>query len=173
MTPESGQKKKLIGDPPSPYFRKGLAVAAGIVVVDQLSKWWILSSVMQPPRVIPVTPFFNLVLGWNRGVSFGLFNSASPLNDWVLPILTAAIAASLAVWLYRAEGWRVALGLGLIVGGAVGNLIDRLRFGAVADFLDFHAFGFHWPAFNAADSGISVGALVILIDALLTRDEKP
>ena len=173
MTPEPGQKRKLIGGPPSPYFRNGVIVAAAVLVLDQASKWWILSSVMQPPRVIPLTPFFNLVLGWNRGVSFGLFNMDSPLNTWVLPLLTAAIAASLAVWLYRAERMRVALGLGLIVGGAIGNLIDRVRFGAVADFLDFHAFGFHWPAFNAADSGITVGALVILLDALLTGDEKP
>lgn len=173
MASEPGRRGRLIGGPPSPHFLKGLVPAAALVVLDQASKWWILDVVMRPPRVIPVTPFFNLVLGWNRGVSFGFFNSPSPLNDWLLPLVTAAIAASLALWLYRAERPRVALGLGLIVGGAIGNLIDRVRFGAVADFLDFHAFGLHWPAFNAADSGITVGAAVILLDALLTREEKP
>jgi signal peptidase II len=128
---------------------------------------------MQPPRVIPITPFFNLVLGWNRGVSFGLFNTDSAINDWLLPVITAGIAFSLVVWLYRAERRRVAVGLALIVGGAVGNLIDRLRFGAVADFLDVHVFGWHWPAFNVADSGITIGAMVILADALLTREKMP
>jgi signal peptidase II len=159
--------------PVSPYFHKSLALAAVVFVLDQLTKWWILEKVMQPPRVIPITPFFNLVLGWNRGVSFGLFNTDSAINDWLLPLITAGIAFSLVIWLRRAERRRVAVGLALIVGGAVGNLIDRLRFGAVADFLDIHVFGWHWPAFNVADSGITIGAMVILADALLTREKMP
>ena len=157
----------------STHFRNGLIVSAGVLAADQITKWWILSAVMQPPRVIPVTPFFNLVLGWNRGVSFGIFNSESPIITWVLPLAVIAIIVALGAWLYRADRPRVAAALGLIIGGAIGNLVDRLRFGAVADFLDFYAAGFHWPAFNLADSGITVGAIVLILDSLFVREEKP
>lgn len=157
----------------SPLFRKGLATAALVLAADQVTKWWILSAVMQPPRVIPVTPFFNLVLGWNRGVSFGILNSESQLSAWLLPLAVIAIIVALGVWLHRADRLRVAAALGLIIGGAIGNLVDRLRYGAVLDFLDFYAAGFHWPAFNLADSGITVGAIVLILDSLFVREEKP
>ncbi len=124
-------------------------------------------------RVIEVTPFFNLVMGWNYGISFGFLNSAPALALWLLPMVVVIITAALGVWLYRIDRLRPALALGLIIGGAIGNLIDRLRFGAVADFLDFHAFGIHWPAFNAADSAITVGAVVLILDSLFVGDEKP
>ncbi len=158
---------------PPVMARKGLALALAVVVLDQASKWWILGRVMRPPRVIEVTPFFNLVMGWNRGVSFGLFNSDSPVNEWLLPLVVVGITASLLVWLWRAESRWLVAGLGLVIGGAVGNLFDRLRFGAVADFLDFHALGWHWPAFNVADSAITVGAAIILLESLFTREKKP
>ena len=155
------------------HVQKGLGLAAAVLAVDQVTKWWIVFIVMQPPRVIEVTPFFNLVMGWNRGVSFGMLDSASMLSQWLLPLVTLAITGGLLVWLtLEARRWTV-IGLGLIIGGANGNLIDRLRFGAVADFLDFHAFGFHWPAFNAADSAITVGAIVVILQSLFVGDEKP
>ena len=157
----------------STHFRKGLMVLALVLAADQITKWWILSTVMQPPRVIPVTPFFNLVLGWNRGVSFGILNSESLIRAWLLPLAVIAIIVALGVWLTRADRPRVAVALGLIIGGAIGNLVDRLRFGAVTDFLDFYAAGFHWPAFNLADSGITVGAIVLILDSLFVREEKP
>ena len=157
----------------STHFRKGLMVLALVLAADQITKWWILSTVMQPPRVIPVTPFFNLVLGWNRGVSFGILNSESLISAWLLPLAVIAIIVALGVWLTRADRPRVAVALGLIIGGAIGNLVDRLRFGAVTDFLDFYAAGFHWPAFNLADSGITVGAIVLILDSLFVREEKP
>lgn len=155
----------------SPTFWKGSALAALVLVLDQITKWWIVDVVMRPPRIIPVAPFFNLVMGWNRGVSFGLFSSGPGIIDWLLPIAVLAITGALVVWLYRAESLRVAIGIGLIVGGAIGNLIDRLRFGAVADFLDFHAAGYHWPAFNLADSGITVGAALLILDSLFIREK--
>lgn len=148
----------------------GLALAIAIIVADQLGKWAMM-AVMRPPRVIEITSFFNLVVGWNRGISFGLFNNDSPLNAWVLPIIALAVVIVLAVWLARTDRTMVALGLGLIIGGAIGNVIDRIRFGAVFDFLDFHAFGFHWPAFNVADSAISVGAIILVVDSLFVRPE--
>lgn len=155
------------------HFRNGLIVSAAVLAADQVTKWWILSTVMQPPRIIPVTPFFNLVLGWNRGVSFGMLNSEADLSAWLLPLAVIAITVALGVWLYRSDRPRVAAALGLIIGGAIGNLVDRVRYGAVLDFLDFHAAGFHWPAFNLADSGITVGAIVLILDSLFIREEKP
>jgi len=150
----------------SRHCRLGLLLAVGVVVLDQLTKWWIVFSVMQPPRVIPVTPFFNLVMGWNRGVSFGLFNSDSPLNDWLLPLVALVIVAFLLVWLVRSESLLMALALGSVIGGAIGNVIDRFHFGAVADFLDLHMAGYHFPAFNVADAGISIGAIFLVVDSL-------
>lgn len=158
---------------PSPIARNGLVLAAAVLVVDQASKWWILTTVMRPPRVIEVTSFFNLVMGWNRGVSFGMFDSDSAVNLWLLPLVVVGITATLLVWLWRADRAWLGCGLGLVIGGAIGNLVDRLRFGAVADFLDIHAFGWHWPAFNVADSAITIGAAIILLESLFTREKKP
>jgi signal peptidase II len=151
-------------------FAFGLGLASLVILVDQLSKWAIM-AIMRPPRVIEVTAFFNLVVGWNRGVSFGLFNNDSPLNTWVLPVIALVVAAVLAFWLSKTERFSVAVGLGLIIGGAIGNVIDRVRFGAVFDFLDFHVLGFHWPAFNVADSTITVGAVILVADSLFAHPE--
>jgi signal peptidase II len=145
-------------------LRQGLAIAGLIVVLDQLTKWAILTWL---ERAIALTPFFNLVVVWNRGVSFGMFDSASRLGPWVLSGLALAVVVLLLGWLRRVDHPLTAAGLGLIIGGAIGNVIDRVRFGAVIDFLDFHALGWHWPAFNIADSAICVGALLLLVDGLL------
>src|SRR3546814_17785265 len=111
----------------------GLLIAAIWFLADQVSKWWIINSVMRPPQVIPVTEFFNLVLGHNTGVSFGLFGDASP---WMLIALTLAIVIGFVIWLKRAENRLTAVALGLIIGGALGHALDRLRHGAVTDFLE-------------------------------------
>ncbi|MBE0533713.1 MAG: signal peptidase II [Rhodospirillales bacterium] len=153
--------------------RLGMGMVLLVFGLDQATKWWILESVMQPPRVLPLTPFFNLVMGWNRGVSFGMFNQDSPYNVWIFTGLALVIAAVLVVWMWRAESRLVGLAIGLIVGGALGNAVDRMRFGAVFDFLDVHVAGYHWPAFNVADSGITIGAALLLADALFSRPEKP
>ena len=145
-------------------LRLGLAVAGVVVVLDQLTKWAILSWL---DRAIALTPFFNLVVVWNRGVSFGMFDSAGALGPWVLSALALAVVIALLVWLRRVEHPLTGSALGLIIGGAMGNLIDRVRFGAVVDFLDFHALGWHWPAINVADSAICVGAVLLLVDGLL------
>lgn len=155
------------------HLRFGLSVAGGVFVVDQASKWWIVETVMKPPRSIEVTPFFNLVMGWNRGVSFGLFSSHAEAVAWGLVALALAISAGLVYWLARVEKRFLALAIGLVIGGALGNVIDRIRYGAVADFLDFHVFGYHWPAFNAADTAISAGAVLIVADALFDGAKSP
>ncbi|MCG8509325.1 MAG: signal peptidase II [Rhodospirillales bacterium] len=153
-------------------MRKGLGLAVLAFGLDQATKWWIVERVMQPPRFIEITPFFNLVMGWNRGISFGLFNNDSPYNAWVLTTIAAVIVVVLLVWLRRAERGVIAAGIGLVIGGAIGNAVDRMRFGAVADFLDFHVAGFHWPAFNVADSAIFIGAALLVFDALFGQPEK-
>jgi len=152
--------------------RAGLLIAVLVLALDQASKWVILTKVMRPPQVVEITPFFNLVMGWNRGVSFGLFHSDSPVHVIVLSGIAMVIVIALLVWLWRAVSRWTAVALGLIIGGALGNVIDRLRFGAVADFLDVHAFGYHWPAFNVADSAIVVGAGMLILESLFSGREK-
>ncbi len=157
-------------------LRLGLPVAVVVALLDQLSKWWVVETLFRPagmtltpfytPVRITLAPVFDLVMTWNRGVSFGIFNHDNIWNSLVLSVLSLAIAAGLVVWLARAERRLLALALGLVIGGAVGNVIDRVRFGAVADFLDFHVGLWHWPAFNLADSAITVGAVIIVLDSL-------
>ena len=108
------------------HVRIGMTVAILIAVLDQASKWWVVETVMLPPRVIPVTDFFNLVLGLNRGISFGMLDMQSPMGRWILSSLAIAITAALLVWMWRADKRLVAGALGLIVGGALGNVIDRV-----------------------------------------------
>lgn len=154
------------------YLGLGLVIALVLVIIDQLSKWLIVFDIMDPPRVIPIFPSFNLVMGWNKGVSFGMFNSDSHLNQWLLIGLALGVVVVLLFWLKRAENRRIALALGLIIGGAIGNVIDRANFGAVADFLDFYIVDYHWPAFNIADAGITVGAVILVIDSLFAGSDQ-
>ncbi len=154
-------------------LRLGLCVAGVIVVADQITKWWILAEFLDNPRVVPVTDFFNLVLVWNRGVSFGLFASSAQWMPYILAGLAIVISVFLVMWLRTAENRVLAAGLGFVLGGAIGNVIDRFVHRAVVDFLDFHAFGYHWPAFNIADSSIFVGVVLILYDGLFENRRKP
>lgn len=150
-------------------LRLGLIVALLILVADQISKFFLLDLMQQNPQGIVIAPFFNLVLVWNTGVSFGLFQEDTPLRSWTLIGVAAAVLIWLLVWLWRAQGRLIGAALGLIIGGAIGNIIDRYRFGAVFDFLDFHAFGWHWPAFNVADSAIVIGVGLLLLDGFRSR----
>lgn len=150
----------------------GGIVAAVIIALDQVSKAWILQTVMQPPRAIEVTPFFNLVLAWNRGVSFGMFNTESSYGAMILIGVAMVIIAALAAWLWTAEHRWSAVAIGLVIGGALGNVVDRLQYGAVVDFLDIHGFGYHWPAFNVADAAICVGAGMLILESLFAGREK-
>jgi signal peptidase II len=155
-------------------IKRGLLVAILALVLDQVTKAWVLGFFAAIPpgqQLRPVTGFFNLVLVWNRGVSFGLFNNDAASNAIAFSVLAAAIVVTLVWWLSRVHNLFLALAIGLVIGGAIGNVIDRLRFGAVVDFLDFHAAGWHWPAFNVADSAICIGVAVIVLDGLLPRRE--
>ena len=149
-------------------LKLGLPFTLLSFLLDQATKWWILNHVMDPPRVIPVTGFFNLVLGFNTGVSFGLFGEAPA---WLLMAFILPMVAGLLVWMTRTDSRLTAIALGLVVGGAFGNLLDRLRHGAVTDFLDFHVGAYHWPAFNFADVAIVSGVGLLLIESVLAREE--
>ena len=151
--------------------RLGLSLAALVIVLDQLLKWWIRTVVMDPPREIEVTSFFNLVMAWNRGISFSLFCSDWAAGPYVWAGLAVVVAIALGWWLGRVRHTLTAVALGLVIGGALGNAIDRLRLGAVADFLDFHWQGWHWPAFNLADSAISVGIVLLVAPGLFAARE--
>jgi len=144
--------------------------AAVIVLADQLVKWVVLSQ-LRPGEPIAVTGFFNLVLVFNRGAAFSFLADAP---GWQRPffIAVALIAAAIVSWmLWRNPARRLlCAGLALILGGALGNLWDRAAYGHVVDFLDFHAMGWHWPAFNIADSAISVGAGLLIAESFLRKD---
>jgi signal peptidase II len=152
---------------------RGLATAVVVVVLDQLTKAAILASLAGDgvSGRATITSFFNLALTYNRGISFGLFNGGAGVNAFVFSVLAAAIVGVLVYWLSRASSPLLAVAIGLIIGGAVGNVLDRIRLGAVVDFLDFHVGGLHWPAFNLADSAICIGVAAMLLDGLVLRRE--
>jgi signal peptidase II len=142
-------------------------LAAAIIVADQLAKWVVLGH-FAPGEGRAVTGFFNLVLVFNKGAAFSFLSQAP---GWQTPLLAtfAVIAAAVVSYLIVKTPERRLMcgGLAAILGGALGNLVDRLRFGQVVDFLDFHAFGWHWPAFNVADSAITVGAALLIIEGFM------
>lgn len=152
---------------PQSAVRLALALIAVVLVLDQASKWVVLTQVMDPPRTIEVTGFFNLVLVYNTGVSFGLFGGAAVAwKAGALGGLAVAVSAGLLYWLVREPERLLGLAVGLIVGGALGNALDRAHQPGVVDFLDFHLAGWHWPAFNLADSTIFLGVAVLIFDGL-------
>lgn len=157
-------------------FGQGLLVAGVVVLLDQLTKALILALFAARPaaeRVVELSGFFDLVLTWNRGMSFGLFNNDGALNALVFTAIAAAIVIALLAWLWRVRETLLAVAIGLVIGGAIGNVIDRLVRGAVVDFLDFHVAAWHWPAFNLADAAICIGVGLMVIDSLLGRREAP
>lgn len=152
-------------------FRWGAAAAATALAADQASKALLLYGFnfrdMAPGDHIPVLPFFDLVMVWNRGISYGLFQSQGLSGTLLLTLFSLAAIAALTWWLTRTERPFPAIGLGLVIGGATGNVIDRIMYGAVADFFHFHAFGRDWYVFNVADAAITVGVVALLIDAFV------
>ena len=155
--------------------KPGLAsfgLAALVVALDQASKHWILEVFQLPLKAsTPVAGPFHLTMVWNKGVSFGLLRADIDLTRWALVLFSIVVSICLAAWARNATRGLAAAALGLVIGGAVGNVIDRIRFGAVVDFLDFSRLWFPW-IFNVADAAITVGVVLLLIDMLL-QDRKP
>ena len=144
-----------------------------IIFIDQATKAWILYDLMNPPSVISILPFLDIVLAWNKGVGFGFFQAHTLGGSLALIGIALAISTALGVWLWRTTDKLLLIGLSMIIGGAIGNIIDRLRFGAVVDFIYVHVYilGYHFPAFNVADSAISVGVCLLLLESYV-REKK-
>jgi lipoprotein signal peptidase len=151
----------------------GLLAASAVLVADQASKWWVL-EVLHLPEVgqIVLLPVLNLTMVFNRGVTFGLLNGFGQWSSVALAGVALAVVAALGVWLLRAESTLVAVALGTIAGGAVSNVIDRLRFGAVVDFIHAHVGGWSWYVFNLADAAIGCGVAALVLEGLLPRARK-
>ncbi len=147
-----------------------LWLSLGVVVLDQFTKL-VAEGALDPYRPVSLLPFFNLTLVYNTGAAFSLLADAGGWQRWFFLGLSAVVSLALVVWIVRlprGQG-RLALALALVLGGAVGNLIDRALYGHVIDFLDLHYGGWHWPAFNVADAAITVGAVLLVADTLLGK----
>ena len=158
-------------------LRTGLAFAAILLIADQASKFWILEILELPTlRNVAVVEFgpigLDLTMVWNRGVTFGLFSGGGAWNHLILAGLALVVSGFLLRWLSRSETRLVTYALGAVIGGAIGNVIDRVRFGAVVDFVDVHAWGWHWYVFNVADAAIVCGVLALVVDALIRPETK-
>jgi signal peptidase II len=158
-----------------PLTRFGVVVAVLVAAADQGLKLWLL-RVFDLGAKAPVRlgPFFDLVLAWNTGISFSLFPQVGPLGQWALVGVKIVAVLLLWIWLARAGSRLTALALGLIIGGAVGNAVDRVAYGAVADFVLFHVttagWSFRWYVFNLADVAIVAGVIGLLYDSILSKD---
>lgn len=152
----------------------GLAAAAVIFIVDQLLKWIVAGPLdLERVRQIRLLPFFDLTWVENYGVSMGFLTAGSALERWLLVGMTATIAAVVLVWMWREKNRADTIALGLVLGGALGNIVDRVRFGYVVDFLDLHIGDWHpFLVFNVADAAITIGVLLLILRALLVRDGR-
>jgi signal peptidase II len=160
------------GDGLTAHLRPGIIAALAVLVLDQASKLWLLFMFDIAHRgAVKITPFFDLVLAWNVGISFGWFQNDSALAQVVLMTIKAVAVIVLAIWMARSRTLMATMALGLIIGGAIGNAIDRFAYGAVVDFALFHVqIGgntFNWYVFNLADVAIVAGVAALLYDSLL------
>lgn len=149
----------------------GALVAVVVFAFDQFSKWWILNIVDLPARrSVEVLPFFDLSMVWNQGVSFGMFQAGSLMGRAILVVFSLLVVGFLVKWLLEAERRLQAVFIGMIIGGALGNALDRVIYGAVVDFLDFSGLAFKW-VFNVADSAISIGVALLVFDAFFAKED--
>jgi signal peptidase II len=153
----------------------GAAAALAALALDQASKAFIVYGIgMEGREPVVLAPFLSVTLRWNPGISFSLFEQDTSTGRMVLLAFTLAATIFLCVWLWRARGALACLALGAIIGGAIGNAIDRLVYGKVVDFLDFHAFGRNFFVFNLADAAINIGVVLLLAEALfVARRPRP
>ena len=153
----------------------GFTVAATVFALDQLAKWIVAGPLaLQSVRQIVLLPIFNLSWTENQGISLGFLQATSHSARWLLVAVTGAIAIAVAVWIGREKQRGDQIALGMVLGGALGNILDRIRFGYVVDFADLH-FGDIRPflVFNVGDAAISIGVVILLLRAFLTRDKRP
>lgn len=156
--------------------RFGLLIAALVFVADQLSKWLVAGplGLIAEGQKIDLLPFFDLLRVHNHGISLGLLTAANDTHRWLLVAFTAGIAALVGYWLFKEDKRGDQLALGMVLGGALGNIVDRSRFGYVLDFADFHIGNFRpFLVFNVADASISIGVVVLILRAFLVKDARP
>ena len=154
---------------PARNIKSWLWLAAMLVIADQISKWIVLGA-LQPGETRYVAPFFNWVLTFNAGAAFSFLSDAGGWQRWFFTVLALVVSAWIVMLLRRhTSEFRLSLALTLVLGGALGNVIDRLRFGAVVDFIQWHVAGYYWPAFNIADSAITVGAIFLAWDQFAAK----
>lgn len=140
---------------------------------DRLNKWWFIDIFKLPEKgVVEILPIFDVVMVWNKGVSFGFLSASSDFGRWALVGLNLVIVAVLIYWLMSAQKKMVACAIGLVIGGAFGNIYDRVKFGAVADFFQFHWQNWYFAVFNVADSFIFIGAVVLIFNSTFGSEEK-
>lgn len=148
------------------------ALAGLVVILDQLSKWIVLNHI-EIGQTIYVAPFWNWVLTYNPGAAFNFLADQPGWQRWFFAVLALGVSGWIALELRKHSAQKLlSLALALVMGGALGNVIDRIRFGAVVDFIQWHAAGWYWPAFNVADSAITVGAILLAFSTLTATDKK-
>lgn len=153
--------------------RLGALIAAVVLVADQVLKLALLHGAgLTETNGFRLAPFLDIVLVWNRGISYGLFQQETAVGRWGLAALTVVAVVALGVWLSRVRHWLAAVSLGLVIGGAIGNGIDRIWYGAVVDFVHFYVGSFSWYVFNIADVAIVVGAAGLVLDSLRGRSGR-
>ena len=159
---------------PHPNALSWLGLSAVLIILDQLSKWWALSTLVYQHPVPVVEGFWNWTLVYNYGAAFSFLHDAGGWQKWLFSALAVVISAVLGFWLSRTPraDWRTALPFALVIGGALGNLIDRVRFGYVVDFVQWHWNDHYWPVFNIADSAISVGAVLLVLLSLASHKDE-
>jgi signal peptidase II len=155
----------------SPALRRTVLIVCAIFVADQATKHLVLYgldfiSYAEGSRRIEVLPFFDLVLVWNRGISYGMLQAGSDFERWLLVVVSVGLTLILAWWRTQVSEPRLAFAIAMIIGGALGNLVDRVVYGAVADFVLLHAFGYHWYVFNVADTAIVLGVALMAWDVI-------
>jgi signal peptidase II len=150
-----------------------LGLAALVLAIDQFYKWWMLNVYMIADKSpVTISPFLDLVMVWNRGISYGLFQQNSETGRIILILLSGLAIILIMVWMMRSGSRFVSAALALVAGGATGNVVDRLNFGAVADFFALHAFGYNWYVFNLADTAIVAGVAGLIYDSLFIRHKS-
>ncbi len=146
------------------------ALAGLVIVLDQLSKYFVLAHI-EFGETIYVAPFWNWVLAFNQGAAFSFLADQPGWQRWLFSALALGVSAWIALELKKPQPLRLALALTLVMGGALGNVIDRVRFGAVVDFIQWHVAGYYWPAFNVADSAITLGAVLLVLEQLTAGNQ--
>ena len=157
----------------NPAMARWLWLSLLVVVLDQVTKWFAV-GLLDPFRPVPLVPLLNFTLMYNEGAAFSFLSSAGGWQRWFFAVFALVMTVVLVVWLLRLKPHErlTAMALSLVAGGAVGNLIDRVLTGRVVDFIDFYVGDWHWPAFNVADSAITLGVVLLLLTSLRAEPEK-